>query len=199
MKVFGLVVSCVVAACSRNATPSADPAPSSTSATAASADGDGAPIPAWVASARRAPAELSKPALDSREAPKWPKLRAKVDGILDDAAAQAATADGIRKAASILADGKASTRDPTWAGSGTAPWAVWLHHAGLAILADLVTRACNAKRNDETVVSAIDAIELPPLFNSGGVDRGRAAADRNALRRAGARCGAKAGEDDPLR
>lgn len=198
MKVSGLVGLCVVAACSRSATPSAEPAPSA-SATAASASDDGTPAPAWVASARRAPAELAKPAIDSRDAPKWPKLRAKVDGILDDAAAQAATADGIRKAATILADGRASTRDPAWAGSGTAPWAVWLHHAGLAILADLVTRACNAKPNDAAVVSAIDAIELPPLYNSGGVDRGRAAADRNALRRAGARCGAKAGEDDPLR
>lgn len=184
--------------CSRT-TPSAEPGPASTASAGAATTTDGGPTPAWVAAASRAPAALAKPALESRETPRWPKLRAKVDAILDDAATQAATADGITKAATILKEGRASTTDPTWAGSGTAPWAVWFHHAGLAILADLVTRACAAKANEAAVVSAIDAVDLPPMYNSGGVDRGRMATDRNALRRAGARCGAKAGEDDPLR
>lgn len=187
----------LVLGCSR--TPGAEPTPTTATSGANAEARPASGAPAWVASASRAPAELSKPALASRDTPTWPKLRAKVDGILDDAAAQAATVEGITKAATILKDGRTSTSDPSWAGSGTAPWAVWFHHGGLAILGDLVMRACAAKPNDAAVVSAVDAIDIPPMFNSGGVDRGRMAADRNALRRAAARCGAKAGEDDPLR
>ena len=117
-----------------------------------------------------------------------PKKPEAVDAVLDDVAQQAASPAGIRTAAQILHDASPKLADPSWAGSGTAPWARWLHVGGIALLADLAQRACAAKPGDKDVVKAIDDIELPPIFNSGGVDRAQMSAQRDRLRASASGC-----------
>lgn len=150
--------------------------------------------PRWLSAALRAPPPLAQAARDARRAPRprAPKSPAAVDAVLDEVAQQSASAAGLRKAAQLLHEGAPKLADPSWAGSGTAPWAMWLHAGGIAILADLAQRACAASPGaDKDVLKAIDEIELPPIFNSGGVDRAAMDVQRGRLRAAASGCAAK--------
>jgi hypothetical protein len=151
----------------------------------APAEGD----PRWVASVARAPESLAKPALALRASTSGrPGDVAAVDAILDEAAAQPPTAGGLRAAAEGLTGARTRGLDGNWAGSGTAPSARWLHVAGGAILADLARRACAASPGETNVVATIDAMPLPAIYNSGGVDKAAVERLRGEIRSA---CAAK--------
>lgn len=161
----------------------ADPSPSAQGAPAA---GD----PKWYASAARAPGELASGIGRLRASKARPRNMDAIDAVLDEVASQPATAAGIRSAASILHAAPDKLQDPKWAGSGTAPWAQWLHHGGIAILGDLAQRAC-ASGDRPATAKAIDEIDLPPIFNSGGVDRNAMTEQRERLQKASAACRSK--------
>jgi hypothetical protein len=163
-------------------------ASSATSATSVVAVPSGSE-PRWLTAASRAPAPLAEEARSARLArANTPRRPGAVDAVLDRVADQEASAAGIREAAQILHDAPPSLSDPKWAGSGTAPWARWLHVGGIALLADLAKRACAARPGDQEVTKALDAMDLPPIYNSGGVDRAQMDVQRGRIRAAAAGC-----------
>lgn len=147
-----------------------------------------AAAPKWFASAARAPGALAQRANQLLVRGPRPRNAADVDAVLDQVAAQAPSAAGLRAAADLLQAAPTKLKDPTWAGSGTAPWALWLHHAGIAILADLAQRSCTSNDDAATIEKTVEALALPPIFNSGGVDGTAMAEQRERLRGAVASC-----------
>lgn len=172
-------------ACSKSAVPTPPPEPSAAPASSSAS-------PAWLAFAVRAPV-IGESARTARTGParKPPKL-AEIDAVFDRTTKEPETADGLRAAAKLLEDARPLASDPKWTGSGSSPGAALLHHGGLALLVDLAQRACAAKPGDAGVGAAADTIPLPPIFNSGGVDRGTAARDRDLVQEAARGCGSSA-------
>ncbi|GEM_PF-3832838 len=77
-----------------------------------------------------------------------------------------------------------------WTGSGNTPSGVLLDTAGVALLSDLVIRACAANPKDAAIGPAIESIPIPPTYTA-VVNRAAMEADRDSLRAAAAACGVK--------
>lgn len=178
---FAVIVLLAACRASSEEKPSAKPAAAPRAAASIVPD---AAAPTWLVSAARAPGALAQQANQLLVRGPRPRNVVDVEAVLDEVAAQAASAEGLRKAADMLQAAPTKLRDPSWTGSGTAPWAVWLHHGGIAILADLAQRACTGDDIEKTV----EALPLPPIFNSGGVDATAMAAQRERLRAAASSC-----------
>ncbi len=111
--------------------------------------------------------------------------------------AQPATAAGLRGAAKLLEDGAGTGTKGDWQGSGTSPSARTMHDVGIALLIDLVTRACAATPGDAAMGKAVESIPIPPVYSS-VLDRATMDRDRDALRVAGAGCGLKSNRPQRL-
>jgi hypothetical protein len=185
LQVEVLTLAVVLAACRSH-----EPTPAPASSITSSAQPLPVAAPKWLTRAERAPPSLAKDARDVRLDPRdFPSNAAAIDAVLDDVAAQDASGAGIRAAAGILSGAPPKLNDPRWAGGGGSPrWAIWLHYGGIALLADLAQRACAAHAHDASVLEAIDAIELPPITNSGGIARAQMNEARAHLRGAAAAC-----------
>jgi len=190
------LVTASLAGCPSSGTGSPSGPGASASAPAPGAAGVRAPAagaePRGLAAASRSPAPLAEAAREVRLAgANMPRNPQAVDAVLDQVAEQEASAPGIRRAAQILQEARATLADRRWAGSGTPPWARWLHVGGIALIADLAQRACRARPGDSEVKKALDDIELPTISNSGGVDRDRMDAQRERLKAAADGCAGK--------
>jgi hypothetical protein len=146
--------------------------------------------PKWLEAAARAPAQYANAA--KREYENGSPLRhdQQINALLDLVAAQDPSSTGLRAAAKLLDDGKGAGADMNWTGSGNSPAGGLLHAAGIAILEDLVTRACAANPKDTAMGRAIETIPLPATYGS-ALDTAAMGDDREALRVAAAACGVK--------
>ncbi len=176
---------------SPSSAPSTTSSTSVTSATTASASSSAPPAksvpPTWLAAAARAPGHLAADAKDEYAKTSPYRHDDAINEVLNRVAAEPATASGIRAAARILEDNGGVGGDMQWAGSGSSPASMLVRAAGLALLADLVTRAC-ATNPSADVSRAIDTIPLPPHYNSVGRSENVARQDRVDLRDAAKRC-----------
>ena len=129
--------------------------------------------PAWLVSAKKNSGPIADEAVKARkDATKVDdEDRKAIDAMLDRASSSGANAAGVESAAQIIQEGEKLGKGadaPRLARTG-----------GMAVLADLVRRACDAKPNDSTVVDAIDRIKLPDEQN------------REKLKMVAVKCGAR--------
>lgn len=166
------------------------PASATATASAATSAADaGSSGPAWLTAALRAPTPQANAAKTERSKVSPFRDDAAIDALLDKVAAAPATAAGLRAAAKLLEDGKGTGQTKmVWAGSGTAPAGSMLHAGGVALLADLVTRACSAAPHDAAIGKAVNEIPIPAMYSS-VLDKSQMNRDRDALRGAGSGCG----------
>lgn len=113
--------------------------------------------------------------------------RTAVHAVLDQAAGESATSEGLRRAATTVDKGQGAGEDRAWAGSGTAPWQQLLHDGSMAILASIVTRGCKQGSSVE-MTRAVEEIPIVFVFHSGGKNTAEQEADRRELREAARGC-----------
>ena len=177
------------ASTSAAASPAASALATEVAAQAAEAGAARSTLPPWVAFAERAPL-LGEQAKKERHNPRVKQATlSSIDGLFESVTKEPETGAGLYEAARIIEEGKPLGSDREWSGSGTSPGAVLLHHGGMALLVDLGQRACAARPGDDRVGTAADTAPLPPMFNSGGPDKGVAERDRHLLQEATRACG----------
>ncbi len=183
------LVACKNSAPPVESAPSASVAPPVASASVRPAT-DASKGPAWLDAATRAPEPLATRATNEHARGSPFRHDDVIDPMLDRVAAQEPTAAGIQAAAKILKDNAGAGGDPKWSGSGNSPAGALIHAAGVALLADLVARACAKNPKDAAIGRAVETIATPPWYTS-VVDHAQEERDRDALREAGAACGLK--------
>lgn len=146
--------------------------------------------PKWLDAAARAPKELADAAKSEYSKGSPFRHDAQIDAVLDRVASQEPSGAGLRAAAKILEDNSGAGGDMSWAGSGTSPAGALLHAAGVALLSDLVIRACAANPKDSSLGPAIESLPLPAVYSSVR-DTAQTDRDRDSLRAAAAACGVK--------